>query len=123
MNSEDIAFIYCLRAHDSLSFKWMSYKLNYGSSTLSFGKALYTQVIRDACDEGISMLDLGFGKDKWKKLWATERQSVDLFISGRGFIGYLASFICGILLKYSYYRWRLHRYIKQFRMANKKTIT
>lgn len=124
MGGDDVAFIYALRVNDRLYPKWMSYRSKYGTSTsLSFGKVLYMQMVRDACNKGISMLDLGFGKEKWKNLWATERQSIDLIISGHGFIGYLTPFICGILLKCSHYKWRLHRYIKQFRMANKKTIT
>jgi CelD/BcsL family acetyltransferase involved in cellulose biosynthesis len=120
LKNEDIAFIYCLRAHDTLSFKWMSYKLNYGSSTLSFGKALYTQVIRDACDEGIRVIEFGFGEDRWKQHWATDKEYVNLAISGRDFIGYLAAFICGMLLKCAQYRWKLHQYIKKIRMAIKK---
>lgn len=113
INSEDIAFTYCLRAHDILSFKWMSYKLNHGSSTLSFGKALYTQVIRDACNEGVRVIDFGFGEDSWKQHWATDKDYVDVAISGRGFIGYLAACIFGMLLKCAQYRWKLRQYIKK----------
>src|SRR4030042_3077186 len=52
-DSEDIAFLYALRLDRSLYPKWMAYKLEYGSSSLSFGKTMCMQVIRDACNENI----------------------------------------------------------------------
>jgi CelD/BcsL family acetyltransferase involved in cellulose biosynthesis len=120
-DGDDVAFIYALRVKNRLYPKWMSYRNKYGaSSSLSFGKILYIQMVRDACNKGISILDLGFGTDRWKNVWATERQSIDLIISGRGFIGQLSSFICGMLLMCAKYKWRLHQHMKKFRMVNKK---
>ncbi len=119
--SEDIAFLYGLRVKDNFYIKWMSYKQKYGSSTLSYGKALYTQVIRDACKEGVSVIDFGFGEDRWKQHWATSRDNIKIVISGYGIAGYLAVLVYGVLLKCAKFMWRLYQCINRLRSADKDT--
>jgi len=119
-NGDDVAFIYALRVNDRLYPKWMSYRQKYGtSSSLSYGTVLYMQMVRDACNEGINILDLGFGQDSWKQLWTTDNQTIDMFISGRGFIGYSSAFLCGVLLRCAKYKWSLHKRVTKFRTADK----
>jgi len=97
-SSNDIAFLYAFRVENSLYPKWMAYRLEHGySSTLSFGKVLVMQVIRDACNEGICLLDLGFGEESWKRLWATDNHNIERIIAGRGLIGKMAIFCYGVL--------------------------
>ena len=112
-DEDDIAFIYSLHVNDRLYPKWMSYRHKYGtSSSLSYGKVLYMQMIRYACDNGIRMLDLGFGLDDWKSVWAADKQEIDTLISGRGFIGRIAIWLSGILRMCARYKWFLSRYIR-----------
>lgn len=115
VDNEDTAFLFGLRANNNFYMKWMSYKRTYGSSTLSYGKVLYTHVIRDICNEGISLINFGLGESRWKRYWATEKDIVDIVISGKGFIGNTVSLLCGILLKCSKLRWKLHQRIRKIR--------
>jgi CelD/BcsL family acetyltransferase involved in cellulose biosynthesis len=95
---DDIAFIYAFRIKDSQYLKWMAYRLEHGySPTLSFGKVLYMQMVRDACKEGIRLLDLGFGQDSWKRLWATDSHNIERIIAGPSFIGHMTIFCYAIL--------------------------
>lgn len=110
---EDIAFLYSLRVRDNLYIKWMSYKQKYGSSTLSFGKALYTQVIREACKEGVNIVDFGFGEDKWKHHWASDKENIYMIISGQGVIGRIAVIFFSMLKKCARYKWLLTNRLKQ----------
>lgn len=120
-DGDDIAFLYASRVHNSLYPKWMAYKLEHGSSsTLSFGKVLYMQMVRDACNEGIDLIDLGFGKDKWKRLWATDRYIIDTFISGHGLIGRVAVICCWVIRKCTRFKWLLHKRFRKFRMTLKQ---
>lgn len=96
--SDDIAFLYAFRVKKSLYPKWMAYRLEHGSSsTLSFGKVLVMQVIRDACNEGICLLDLGFGEESWKRLWVTDNHNIERIIAGHGLIGKMAILCYGVL--------------------------
>ena len=119
-NGDDVAFLYAFRVKNSLYPKWMAFRLKYSSLTsMSFGKVLVMQVIRDACDEGIRLLDLGFGEDPWKKLWATESHNIERIIAGHGFIGNIA------ILGYSVLKWcarceyLMRRYFRNFRRIRK----
>jgi len=99
--NNDIAFLYAFRIKNSLYPKWMAYKLKHGhSSTLSFGKVLVMQMVRDACKEGIHLLDFGFGEDRWKRLWATDSHDIERVIAGPGLVGYVAIF-CYAILRWS----------------------
>ena len=84
---DDIAFIFGLKANSKLYLKWMSYREKYGSSTLSYGKTMYMQAIRDACNESVTEIDFGIGDHKWKNLWATDTDEIEIIIAGRGFAG------------------------------------
>lgn len=115
-DGDDVAFVYALRVKNSLYPKWMSYRQKYGtSSSLSYGKVLYMQLIRYACDEGIDFLDLGFGQDKWKEVWASDKQNIDRVIAGRSIIGHTAILCYNILRWYAKIKWFLHRQYKKIR--------
>jgi len=89
IDGDDAVFSYVLAAHNKLNLKWMAFKQKYKSS-LSFGKILTMQVIRDACTAQMKSLDLGFGNSNWKHLWATDKHNVERIIVGRGVLGHLA---------------------------------
>jgi CelD/BcsL family acetyltransferase involved in cellulose biosynthesis len=113
--SDDIAFLYAFRVNNSMYPKWMAYKLDHGySSTLSFGKVLVMQVIRDACNEGICLLDLGFGEESWKRLWATDSHNIERVIAGPGLIGDIAIFCYDVLKRCARYKYLVCRYVRNF---------
>jgi CelD/BcsL family acetyltransferase involved in cellulose biosynthesis len=117
---EDAAFICSFIVKDRLYLKWLSYRNKYGaSSSLSFGKVLFMQMVRYACDNGIRMLDFGFGLDDWKGIWAKDHQNIDLIISGRGSLGRLSLFLCDLFLDLSKCKWRFQQGAGKLRMAFK----
>lgn len=88
VNGEDAAFKYALMSHDRLYLQWTAFKLKYASS-VSVGKILTQEVIRDACDKGIISVDFGQGDAPHKRFWANECYSVYRMAAGRGFKGQL----------------------------------
>ena len=88
MDGDDVAFAYALVAHKKLALKWIAFKLKYESS-LSFGKILTMQMIRDACEEDAESFDFGLGTGQYKQFWATDNHDVAMAVAGRGFLGYL----------------------------------
>ena len=88
IDGDDAAFSYTLVAHGKLDLRWMAFKLKYESS-VSFGKILTMQVIRDACEEKIESFNLGLGDSEWKQFWATGNHDLERIIAGRGIIGHL----------------------------------
>ena len=88
IDGDDAAFSYTLVAHGKLDLRWMAFKLKYESS-VSFGKILTMQVIRDACEEQIESFNLGLGDSEWKQFWATGNHDLERIIAGRGIIGHL----------------------------------
>lgn len=120
-DGDDVAFLYALRVNSRLYPKWMSYRHKYGtSSSLSFGKVLYMQMVRDACNKGIDLLDLGFGEDKWKSVWATDRHVIDTAISGRGLIGRTEVICCWVIRKCVRFKWLLHDRFQKLRNIRKQ---
>lgn len=89
IDGDDAVFSYVLSAHNRLNLKWMAFKLKYKSS-LSFGKILTMQVIRDVCTTQMKSIDFGFGNSGWKHLWATDKHNLDRIVVGRGIAGYFA---------------------------------
>ncbi|MHC4436675.1 MAG: GNAT family N-acetyltransferase [Planctomycetota bacterium] len=122
-SSDDIAFLYAFRVKNSLYPKWMAYKHGHGySSTLSFGKVLVMQVIRDACNEGICLLDLGFGEESWKRLWASDSHNIERIIAGRGLIGETAILCYGLLQWCARCKYLVYRFFRNLKKIRKKKI-
>ena len=88
VEGNDAAFSYTLVAHRKLDLRWMAFKLKYESS-VSFGKILTMQVIRDACEEHIESFNLGLGDSEWKRFWATGNHGLERIVAGRGLLGYI----------------------------------
>ena len=104
IDGDDAAFSYTLMAHKKLDLKWMAFKLKYESS-VSFGKILTMQLIRDACGENIESLDLGFGDGEWKQFWATDNHCIERVVLGRGALGYIVATCYSVTWRLAECKW------------------
>lgn len=99
IDGDDAAFAYAFVARGKLHYYWPAFKLKY-ESALSIGHILLMQVIRDACNDGISVFDFLHGDAEYKRFWATDTSLVYKVIASRGYRGFL------IAMSY-YLTWRL----------------
>jgi CelD/BcsL family acetyltransferase involved in cellulose biosynthesis len=99
IDGNDAAFEYVLVSHKKLQFGWRAFDLKYASS-MSVGQILMMHTIRDACDNGITSMDIGHGESDYKQFWAKDNYSIHRVVSGRGLRGRLMAAFC-------YAAWRL----------------
>ena len=118
VDGNDAAFSYTLMAHKKLDLKWMAFKLKYESS-VSFGKILTMQLIRDACGENIESLDLGFGDGEWKQFWATDNHDIERVVAGRGALGYIVTTCYSVTWWLAECKWLFSVYRRMRRRLNK----
>ncbi len=95
IDTDDAAFGCAFVAHRGLDLKWIAFKLKY-ESTLSIGKILMMQIVRDACQEGMLSVGLGFGDCEWKRFWGTDNHNVESVVVGQG-LGYMAVLCYGVM--------------------------
>jgi len=122
MAGDDVAFGYALVAHKKLALKWLAFKLKYESS-LSFGKILTMQMIRDACQENIESFDFGLGDSEYKQFWATDNHDVAMAVAGRGVLGYLTVLCYRVMWRLAKQKWLFslyHRFQKRRRLLKER---
>ncbi|MDD5327563.1 MAG: GNAT family N-acetyltransferase [Phycisphaerae bacterium] len=88
IDGQDAAFAYALVSHKKLHYYRTAFSLNFESS-LSVGKILTMQVLRDACNDGMLSFDFGQGDGEYKRFWANSSHKVYRVVAGRCFRGKL----------------------------------
>jgi CelD/BcsL family acetyltransferase involved in cellulose biosynthesis len=108
INAVDVAFFLGLISHNRLHGAWMAFNLEF--SSLSVGKVLFMQVIRDACNDGFLSFDFGHGDGEYKRFWATNKFEVNRAAVGRGLRGSLIVFYYGFIWWLAKHKWLLEKY-------------
>jgi CelD/BcsL family acetyltransferase involved in cellulose biosynthesis len=119
INGDDAAFEYVFITHGKLQFGWRAFDLKYTSS-MSIGQILMMHVIRDACEKGISSLDIGHGQSDYKDFWAETSFKVDRIAAGRGLVGRVIAFRYYIVLWLGANKW-LHTAYRRVRSTIRRT--
>ncbi len=114
IDGEDAAFVYSFVAHSQHHAFWPAFKLKY-ESQLSIGQMLLLHVIRDTCEDGMQLFDLGYGEADYKRFWATDCYKVFRVIAGHGFMGHLAVMFCYVFFQLGQIQW-LHSSYRLVRM-------
>lgn len=109
VDGEDASFVYTLVAHKKLYYYKTAFKLQFESS-LSVGKVLTMQVIRNACDHDILSFDFGQGDGEYKRFWATDFHNVYRAAAGRGLGGRLTVLCFAFVWWLAKHQWLLAQY-------------
>ena len=88
INGDDAAFVYTLKTHGKLYYRWPAFKLKYESG-LSIGQILLMRIIQDACKENVLSFDFGLGDAEYKRFWANKTHTVSWVVAGRGLHGHI----------------------------------
>jgi CelD/BcsL family acetyltransferase involved in cellulose biosynthesis len=85
VGEEDGAFAFGVIAKRTLYYVYAAFRLEY--RRLSIGKVLTGRVIRDACEEGMVMLDFGHSDFEYKRFWGNDHHLVDRYFIGMNGVG------------------------------------
>lgn len=81
----DGAFWLGVVAKETIHAVHTAFKMEY--DRLSIGKILLGQVIRDACEEDLLILDFGHSDSEYKRFWSNDSHVVDRFFVGVSMAG------------------------------------
>jgi len=118
IDGDDAAFAYSFVVHRQHHYFWPAFKLKYVSS-LSVGQMLLMHVIRDSCEDGISIFDFIHGDAEYKRFWATDSYVVHRVVAGRGLVGRLIAVTGYCLLRVIRVEW-IRRSLRRIRMIRQR---